>query len=150
MKQSLSKVHGVLYERLNHTSHNLLHRHGKNIPLWVTADAITSGRLTLAFPTTILMSQGHTWLPAGLVLVNAALDYADGAVARWEREDKDRAAAQALRRKDYLNEGIVFSNKTVAMNATWGAYYGKTRGRKSNSHPFFHPKTLMKLITYRV
>jgi phosphatidylglycerophosphate synthase len=123
LKQTLSRVHGVLYDRLNTSSSTFLQKYGKDIPLWLTADAITSGRLTLVFPTTILMSQGHTWLPASLVLVNAAFDYVDGAVARWERQDKDRALALSMKRKDFLNEYVMFNHKTVALKNTWGAYY---------------------------
>jgi len=124
LKQRAASIHGVLYDRLNANSKQFLQKHGDKIPIWLTANTITSGRLGLVLPTTLLMSYGHTWLPASLVLVNAAFDYVDGAMARWEREDKQRALALSMKRNEYINRGITWNKRTTALQSTWGAYYG--------------------------
>jgi len=123
VKQTIARVHGVVYNRLNQNSTEFLQRNSKNIPLWLTADAVTSGRLALVFPTAILISRDYTIIPATLVLVNAAFDYVDGAVARWEKNDQARALAQRMRSVNYTDVGVIHNNKASSISNAWGAYY---------------------------
>ena len=122
--QALSKVHGSIYGKLNDNSTRFLQKNSTSIPLWLTADVVTSGRLALVFPTTILISKGYTLLPATLVLVNAAFDYVDGAVARWEKEDKARSLAMRMQRARFADVGVQWNNQKTLLNKNWGAYYG--------------------------
>ena len=114
--RAISKLHSQLYGSLNRGSNQLLAKHGHRLPPWVTANSVTSGRLSLTIPTTLLLSQGFTFLPATLILVNAVFDYVDGALARWEKQ------------KPVIDHGKLISNfRTRALHSNWGAYYGKLK-----------------------
>jgi len=126
IKQALAKVHGSVYSRLNGASTEFLQKNSSRIPLWLTADAVTSGRLTLVFPTAILISRDYTLLPAALVLANAAFDYVDGAVARWQHEDTARALAIRMQKARYADVGVVYNNRKASLDKAWGAYYGRS------------------------
>src|SRR5687767_13197351 len=94
----LQESYSTLYDRLNRKTYAWLQKNGNALlPGFVTADAVTSFRLSLVFPTLILHSHGHHYLPAVLLTANAALDYVDGAIARWEKTDPIRIATLALR-----------------------------------------------------
>jgi hypothetical protein len=124
LKQALAKAHGAVYDKINRASTDILQKHGSKVPLWLTADVVTSGRLTLLFPTAVLISRDYHLLPASLVMINAALDYVDGAFARWEREDQARALAVRLSRVQPTNAGVTFNKRRSALSSSWGAYYG--------------------------
>jgi hypothetical protein len=127
MKKSgstLSKAHKIVYDRANLGSFALLSRYGRHLPPFVTANLVTSVRLSWVLPTTILLSNGYTWLPASLVMANAVFDYVDGAVARWERGDLARAK-QLADSRPALPQGVEFSSKTTALDVNWGAFYGR-------------------------
>jgi phosphatidylglycerophosphate synthase len=126
MRNILSKTHHSIYSRLNNYSFNKLTELDKNgkIPKWLTADNITSGRLGLVFPSIITYSQGYTWLPASLILMNAGLDYVDGAVARWEQTIRPKSSISALGfNNNNNNDKIIISNRLDALHKYWGAYF---------------------------
>lgn len=119
----MKQAHRVVYDKFNATSMALLGKYGGKVPLFVTANLVTSARLGLVLPTTLLLSHGYTWAPASLVMINAVFDYVDGAVARWERNDSARAEriSNAQPARPF---GLQVSNKSQALAANWGAYYG--------------------------
>lgn len=116
-----------VYGKLNTSSMSFMQRTAAR-GLWpsiVTADAITTTRTALVIPTVVLLSNGHTVLPAVLVVANAAFDYVDGAVARWEQTDPDRRAQLANAREGGANAAseLQISARGQRLRSTWGAYY---------------------------
>ena len=121
----LTRSYEEVYHSLNKSSFTFLQKHGHRVPIWFTADAVTSARLTLVLPTAILLSNGYHWIPAGLVLINATFDYVDGAVARWEQQDSSRAKALEFAKRGRHSQHLIVNFKTRNLEKTWGAYYGK-------------------------
>jgi phosphatidylglycerophosphate synthase len=116
-----------VYGKLNTSSMSFMQRTAAK-GLWpsaVTADAITTARTALVIPTVVLLSNGHTVLPAALVVANAAFDYVDGAVARWEQTDPVRRSQLANRREGSIHAAneLHISARGRRLRATWGAYY---------------------------
>mmetsp|Transcript_17476 Transcript_17476/g.28256 ORF Transcript_17476/g.28256 Transcript_17476/m.28256 type:complete len:365 (-) Transcript_17476:1515-2609(-) len=116
----LVRSNGHVYAWFNKRSARFLKDRGETlVPKGVTANGITTARTSLVFPTMFLFSNGFTILPAACVVVNVTFDYVDGAVARWEREKKQR---------DMLNSDLpavreMKSAYTTRLQDTWGAYY---------------------------
>ena len=115
--QPVVKFNSAFYAKFNEASSRALDKHGHRIPSFVTANSITTGRLGLLPPTLLLWSADYTVLPASLVMANLLLDYADGAVARWEQrvgrsqEKELQLAKTADSYYDYM------------LKLRWGAYW---------------------------
>jgi len=124
LKRTLSPVveaNSKLYEWFNIRSRLLLGKHGKSVPTYITANAVTTARTGLVFPTLLLYSNGFSVLPASLVVINVTFDYVDGAIARWEKSDPNRVKAQTANAK--ISPQALLSCQSSRLASNFGSYY---------------------------
>lgn len=115
-------ANGRLYAWFNERSATVLG--SGRLPAGVTANNITTARSTLVLPTVLLLSHGHTVLPAACVVANVTLDYVDGAVARHQRQVLlAEAKAVADGKSKSKRPKLLPSARAQRESETWGAYY---------------------------
>ena len=117
-------AHAAIHSRFDKSATEALRKRAGKLPLWFTADNVTTFRTGILLPPVLIAyAQGGVFVPVTGIVANAALDFVDGVVARWERTDPDRVAL--LKRSNPVNEGneAVLSSRAVNAKETWGAYY---------------------------
>lgn len=81
--QPFLQLHEKFYTGLNKVLRQILDDADTHVPRWLTANFITYLRTLLVIPTVILLSRGHTVIPALTVIVVDFGDFLDGIVARY-------------------------------------------------------------------
>lgn len=142
--QSLRKPLGYVnnysqevYSSVNTQSETVFKRLDKAFPKWplyVTANRITTARTSLVVPTLFMLSSPSyptNLAPFSLIIVNLALDYVDGAVARHQRARTQCASEVPSGRLPASGTEDVNSDTHLVMNSrrkdkleeTFGGYF---------------------------